>query len=75
MQDPHDEILHFVGVLSNSCFAAHILRLGGRLDRGAAGGIGRYIISNETYESDDGDPLRSVPFARSSDMSFLGGRY
>jgi hypothetical protein len=55
---PHDEILHFVGVMSNSSFAAHILRQGGRLDRGATGGIGRYIMSDETHEIDERDPPR-----------------
>jgi hypothetical protein len=48
----HDEILHFIGATSNTCFAVHATREGrtGYTDRGAGGGIGNFILSAETYE-------------------------
>jgi hypothetical protein len=52
LADPHDEILHFVGTMSNSCFSVHQDRTGLAKDprRGAGGGIGNFILSYDTYE-------------------------
>jgi hypothetical protein len=49
---PYDEILHFVGMISNSCFTIHSNREGVTLDatRGAGGGTGNFIMSFDTYE-------------------------
>lgn len=50
--EPHDEILHFVGTMSNSCFSVHRDRAGlaENPHRGAGGGIGNFILSYDTYE-------------------------
>jgi len=52
MRQPHDEILHFIGSASNTCFAVHASREGRAQynDRGAGGGIGNFILSAETFE-------------------------
>ncbi len=49
---PHNEILHFVGMLSNSCFAMHADRQGFVRDekRGAGGGIGHFIVADASCE-------------------------
>jgi hypothetical protein len=50
LQD-HDEILHFVGACSNTCFEVHANRQGRPRDlRTIGGGIGNLILSSETYE-------------------------
>jgi hypothetical protein len=48
----HDEILHFVGVLSNNCFMIHRDRQGvaGWESGPAGGGIGWFIFSDDTTE-------------------------
>jgi len=52
MRDAHDEIIHFIGAASNTCFGVHGNRegRGEYRDRPAGGGIGNFILSNETYE-------------------------
>jgi hypothetical protein len=52
MTTQYDEILHFVGMISNSCFHIHMNRQGVILNstRGAGGGIGNFIMSYDTYE-------------------------
>jgi hypothetical protein len=52
MNRPHDELLHFVGILSNSCFNVHADRQGTQrhVNRGAGGGIGNFILTWDTYE-------------------------
>lgn len=48
---PHEEILHFVGTISNSCFAVGADRRGLGEIKGNAGGIGRFVLSFDTYET------------------------
>jgi hypothetical protein len=52
MTDRHDEILFFVGLLSNACFKMHLDRLGTVRDkaRGAGGGIGNFIFDDRVWE-------------------------
>jgi hypothetical protein len=52
MRQEHDEILHFIGAASNTCFAVHSDREGRPRDlHVVGGGIGNLILSNETYET------------------------
>jgi hypothetical protein len=58
--EPHDEILYFVGALSNSCFTVHADRQGLPADaRRAGGGIGNFILS---HESDERAAIQLPPF-------------
>jgi hypothetical protein len=47
---PHDELIHFIGTLSNSCFRLHMERQGRTYGIGVECGIGPYVISAETFE-------------------------
>jgi len=59
----YDEILHFVGTISNSCFNIHMNRQGVVLDptRGVGGGIGNFILSYDTMSHRQFKSLQSVP--------------
>ncbi len=46
----YEEILLFVGALSNSCFNFHVRRQGRDPKMALEGGIGNFIISTEVYE-------------------------
>jgi hypothetical protein len=48
--NPHEEVLLFVGVLSNSCFDLHATRQGRDPKLASEGGIGNYVLSVDTYE-------------------------
>jgi hypothetical protein len=52
IREPHDEVLHFVGCVSNTCFAMHRNRdgTGENQVKPVGGGIGLYIMDDETYE-------------------------
>lgn len=56
LQVPQDEILFFVSLLSNTCYALHAERHGFDPNQSVAGGIGRYIITEESFR--DLDPLQ-----------------
>lgn len=45
----HDEVVHFVGTLSNSCFDVHAKRLGLDKTASAGGGIGNFVLTHDTY--------------------------
>lgn len=49
--NPYEELLMFVGVLSNACFRLHTERQGRDPQSAVEGGIGNFILSYETYES------------------------
>jgi hypothetical protein len=48
---PHDEILFFVGAISNSCYSIHSRRTGIDPEKGVGGGIGNFILTNDSYEA------------------------
>jgi hypothetical protein len=48
---PHDEILFFVGAISNSCYSIHATRMGIEPEKGAGGGIGNFILTSDSYEA------------------------
>jgi hypothetical protein len=62
--ETYDEILFFVGVLSNACFAMHPDRMGMVRDprRGAGGGIGNFILDDTLWEeaSVQGPPTAEI---------------
>lgn len=51
----YDEVL-FVGLLSNTCYEIHAQRLGLDPDAGVAGGIGRYIMTGDSFLEDRPEP-------------------
>lgn len=50
IQQPYDELVMFVGAVSNSCFNNHIARQGRDPQKAVEGGIGRYILDKTCYQ-------------------------
>jgi hypothetical protein len=49
--NPYEEVLMFVGILSNTCFRLHAERQGRDPSVAAEGGIGNFIMSYDTWEA------------------------
>jgi hypothetical protein len=48
---PHDEILFFVGAISNSCYSIHMKRAGIDPKKSTGGGIGNFILTGDSCET------------------------
>src|SRR5690606_8014681 len=49
IKDKFDEIIMFVGAISNTCFRMHINRQGRNPSNAVEGGIGRFILDKTCY--------------------------
>ncbi len=49
VERPHEEVLFFVGAVSNSCFNFHVLRQGRDPKLALEAGIGNFILSYDVY--------------------------
>ncbi len=55
-----DEIIFFVGVISNTCFNAHLERIGLNPEKSMSSGIGRFVLADNPFHEIEVSPNKGI---------------